>query len=163
VIRLRLRNDWSKFWAPFATRLASMIGSASASRTPDDSSKPGSPACNGSCCAVFYLPVTPDEMTPQWASHIAPEGDGSYIRRMAIPLSKDVAAQRAVDFGLTADWGKVEEGHAYTCRHWDTRTRLCREYEDRPLMCSAFPYGDKCQHCGWTNHVNGYGLPIDAP
>ena len=39
------------------------------------------------------------------------------------------------------------DGH-YSCKHWDTETRLCRIYEQRPQMCRDYPEpGSKV--CGW--------------
>lgn len=37
----------------------------------------------------------------------------------------------------------------------DPATRLCREYESRPTMCSEFPYGSDCP--------SGCGLKCGTP
>lgn len=43
-----------------------------------------------------------------------------------------------------------EDHDRFTCRYWNPFTRLCTNYENRPYMCSAYPYGDVCYHCGYT-------------
>ena len=108
--------------------------------------------CTGACCSVFYLPYTSDALQSR-ASHIH---EGQYIAAMVEPLTLDAAAQRAADTGI--DWPKsilggspleAGEGHLYTCRNWEERTRKCIRYGDRPEMCSAYPYRKMCRHCGW--------------
>lgn len=102
------------------------------------------PACTGQCCAVFYLPITAAEMTPAWMSRVA---DGRYIMGMVLPLTQDAAGELAAmhDISLPIERGA---GHWYACRMWDDRSGLCRAYEERPRMCSRYPYGEPCLHCG---------------
>lgn len=37
-------------------------------------------------------------------------------------------------------------GHYYTCKHHDSATGNCRDYQNRPRMCSDFPYGRACPY-----------------
>lgn len=37
-------------------------------------------------------------------------------------------------------------GHYYTCKHHDSATGDCRNYQNRPRMCSDFPYGHACPY-----------------
>ncbi len=39
-------------------------------------------------------------------------------------------------------------GAQYVCRHYDEGTHLCTAYEQRPDMCSRFPYNRICGACG---------------
>lgn len=36
----------------------------------------------------------------------------------------------------------------YSCTHWQRETRLCTIYDQRPRMCSNYPYDSVCRHCG---------------
>ena len=101
--------------------------------------------CTGACCAVFYLPLTPAEFTPPRASHFR---DGQQIRAMVLPLTLDAAAQRSADFGNGESFADATEGKQYTCRLFDTRTRKCLDYANRPAMCRDYPYRKACHFCG---------------
>lgn len=38
----------------------------------------------------------------------------------------------------------------YTCRHFDSKTKNCTNYEDRPDMCRAYPNSRICKYKGCT-------------
>lgn len=99
--------------------------------------------CPGHCCAAFSLPFTPTELALRFTRLV----DGTMVAAMAIPLTHEQAVERnranggQTDIAPAANW--------YTCRYWDEETKLCRNYEGRPAMCSEYPYGKKCEHgCG---------------
>jgi Fe-S-cluster containining protein len=99
--------------------------------------------CDGRCCAVFYLPVNHYE-AGRWPYF----SEGEQIAGMVVSLTPVAAELRRVRFGIPYPFRAY---HAYTCVHWDEDTRLCREYETRPLMCSEFPYDSPCPHgCGYA-------------
>ena len=116
-------------------------------------------SCDGSCCAVFYFPSSPDEIRQKLDAGINyNDGDGEYLADMLIPLTLEEAQERAEKFGIRPPsyethgrLGWNENTPLYTCKHWDEETRLCSAYEDRPKMCRDFPYGQICEHCNWTN------------
>ncbi len=117
-----------------------------------------SDTCGGSCCALFYQSRTPEE----WEALIE-SGDANdeqaFVAAMLIPLTDAGARYRSNHFGdgtmdkrhPDADLG---DGHWYTCTHWDEDTRLCGVYEQRPAMCSDYPYDhDQCDlsaSCSYT-------------
>lgn len=111
------------------------------------------PACNGSCCAAFYLPFDHaeiDDPARMWNVQ-----DGEKITAMVLPIGLDEAAERTEAFGgtwpaLTDEDREERRNHYYTCRNWDHATRRCVQYEARPIMCSTYPYGGTCRHCGAT-------------
>lgn len=41
--------------------------------------------------------------------------------------------------------------HNYTCKHFDTVSGNCQNYEHRPLMCSTYPNSRVCQYRGCTH------------
>ena len=72
--------------------------------------------------------------------------DGRFILDMLVPLTRRQAVARARRLGFRLPW-KIGRTHRYfTCRHWDESSRLCTVYDDRPRMCSSYPYGSTCDH-----------------
>lgn len=109
-------------------------------------------ACNGSCCAAFYLPFDHDEINdPSRMQNVV---EGWKIAAMVLPIGLDEAAERTEAFGgrwtLVSEEDTERTGHYYTCRNWDHGTRRCVQYAARPGMCSKYPYGGTCKHCGAT-------------
>lgn len=103
--------------------------------------------CPGGCCAVFWLPRE------------VPEGvaDREFILDMRIELTPEQASERWAKFVGSAQPVAMKrsatevtapgvERPAYTCRHWDEQTRLCTVYDQRPMICRDYPYGQPCSH-----------------
>lgn len=89
------------------------------------------PTCTGECCRQFPVGGMDLEKIQDLGNALE---DGEYIGAMLIPLQK-----------------KNEYGQPlFACRHWDSNTHRCMEYEKRPRMCSRFPYEGRCLHCGGT-------------
>lgn len=86
--------------------------------------------CTGQCCAGFSL----GGMTREALREKVEAGevqDGAYILDMVIPLPLG------------------EDGvPRFTCRWFDGVD--CARYEDRPRMCSRYPYGGECSYEGCT-------------
>src|ERR1019366_288079 len=97
--------------------------------------------CNGSCCVVFPLPG--HDPSRDWSK----THQGTYIADMILPLTLEAAKERWALYGL-GDWPEPffgpYPGKMFSCRHWDTETRLCTAYEARPDMCRDYPYGGPC-------------------
>lgn len=107
--------------------------------------------CDGRCCAVFYFPRTPREIDELVEVEGRYNGaDGRMLSDMLVPLTLDEARERAAKFHIEDPRTWDEDTSLYTCRHWDEETRLCTVYDHRPGMCSGYPYGKACTHCGST-------------
>jgi len=102
---------------------------------------PDTGGCTGACCAAFQLEYTLRELRTRKLQ------DGAFIADMVIPLSPKEARERSLRFGGNAlPWPWKQRGHHFACRHWDEQTRLCTVYEERPRMCSGYPYeGEPCE------------------
>lgn len=93
-------------------------------------------ACSGQCCENFTLVV--DGKPLSWQ-----EWDGG-------------SGFAPNDLASLAIKGK-HDGR-FECPKFDQETRLCRDYENRPDACRAFPFqalqneeiANSCQHCGQT-------------
>lgn len=105
--------------------------------------------CTGHCCEKFYLPYLYEEIqqrtkeNPNW---VIPHGDAAKIVEMIIPLT---------DVSTCMDGSPVkpgDENHYYTCKWFDKESRNCTNYENRPALCSGYPYGKPCtiKNCTWS-------------
>jgi Fe-S-cluster containining protein len=76
-------------------------------------------------------------------------GDAAFIGNMIFPLTLDEAKTRWVAYvGDPPEW--FDDHHElYGCRHWDGSSRKCTAYEQRPVMCRAYPYLGTCEYCGY--------------
>ncbi len=80
--------------------------------------------------------------------------DRAFILDMLVPLTTRQARARHRKLGYGAFPDELEtcvkEGYGlFTCRHWDTETRLCTVYDQRPDMCRDYPYrGRSCARGG---------------
>lgn len=100
--------------------------------------------CTGLCCESFDLPLSPDQLAAEAAkrrergTRYVGDPEIEQIAAMVVPIG-----QKANRTGALV-W-------VYSCRHFDAKTRDCLNYEARPLMCRAFPYGQTCtfQGCTW--------------
>lgn len=110
--------------------------------------------CDGRCCAIFWWSRTPEQLAAYpLLSGGATAEESKFIADMLIPLSEEEARERIDKYGMpytyeeaTATAGRL----LYTCRHWDSETRLCTAYEQRPWMCRTYPYGRGCTFgCGY--------------
>lgn len=99
-------------------------------------------ACLGDCCVAFPLSRTLDDLRDPARDF---GDDAPKLLAMLVPLTHHEAVERRARFGV--DKPALSEDRAYyRCIHWDETTRLCGNYEDRPGMCSRYPYGNGCDH-----------------
>lgn len=90
-------------------------------------------ACNGECCTGFTLIVDSEPLTHEsWRLGDFASGD---LATLAIPAAED---------------------RHFNCVNFDSETRLCKDYANRPQTCRDYPWQsiqkgqltDTCQHCG---------------
>lgn len=116
--------------------------------------------CDGRCCAVFPLSwgVMGEDGIATWLDEGHTTEERAFIADMLIPLNKIEATQRWADMGYTEPLALLEDDRPlWTCRHWNTETRLCDAYEQRPKhLCADFPYGDACHHksCNYRQPIS---------
>lgn len=124
--------------------------------------------CSGHCCRRFYLPYTPEELQAmvdgtKSTGHRREELE--QVAGMVIPLKPAKEYEFLVD-GVTPVPADAR-GYYYTCKHHDEATGNCLNYENRPNMCSAFPfYGNpstRCEYkeCTWEDGRNPV-IPADS-
>lgn len=100
--------------------------------------------CTGHCCERFYVDL--ERLTDTNADNIR---DGDQIRGMLI----DIEPHNDDDGGWWC-----------TCVHFNTETRNCNDYDNRPHMCSAYPYGGKCSYeqCTMSCEAQAATKPIEV-
>lgn len=105
--------------------------------------------CVGQCCKRFFVPLTPDDLET-----------GRQV------LASDPCAERFVDASgctryfdddlakildmlvfIESSGDKDAHGAFYTCKHLAANGD-CQIYDQRPRMCSAYPYGLECRFPG---------------
>jgi len=112
--------------------------------------------CDGRCCAVFPLAA---KGYKQLQAHPETFVGGPFMLDMIVVLTPDEATARKARFGLVVPEGHTWESNVHTCRHWDEATGLCGVYDQRPLMCRAYPYGRACVFCGWNGEPHEASRP----
>ncbi len=116
--------------------------------------------CHGACCREIRQPYGPGQLDAAADAEAAGfscyiyAGEGHYglqdaqkLRSMLVPVRRE------------------EDGRwLYSCRHL-LPNGDCDDYENRPYMCSAFPYGKPCPYpdCTWDQGRHGDGTPTPAP
>lgn len=116
--------------------------------------------CDGRCCSLFTFTTDLKEIADRVADGTSydPEDDLKLLALLK-PITICEAQERAARFGVEGDYkaaldaGYEQPNGYYTCRAWDEETRLCTVYDERPVMCKGYPYGDGrvCSHgCDYT-------------
>lgn len=113
---------------------------------------PSGTRCSGQCCKHFPLPFGPVEL---WAEYLAVK-KGEPTRFPPSEIEK--VAEMVIFLGRERGRFSDEMLFFYTCRYYDAATGNCTNYENRPAMCSDYPYGKPCEHgdaCTWEEGRNG--------
>ena len=97
--------------------------------------------CGGHCCRAFYLPYSPGAMAEQEPFLL----DGEQIIAMVTYLGEFAEGEGPANMRP----GFRAAGHYYQCKNLGD-DGLCTVYEERPSMCSKYPYGGPCNYveCG---------------
>ena len=88
--------------------------------------------CTGDCCREFPVCGMSMAQIIEIANGNKVDPDGAKLVAMLIPLDRVTGGQPL-----------------FTCRHWNAETKRCMDYENRPGMCSDYPYySGRCPACG---------------
>jgi Fe-S-cluster containining protein len=82
-----------------------------------------------------------------------PNGSVNYTELVAEYIKIATEEGKVIDY--EHEWFKnfVKEGdeylkHTFTCKHFDTKKRVCTNYNNRPNMCKSFPNDRPCKYDG---------------
>lgn len=89
--------------------------------------------CTGHCCMGFSLGVEQIELLT------CPDNE-----RERVAQDHDKIFGMLIWLRWTYDDDGKWTGGKFTCKHFDVETRRCTDYENRPRMCSNYPYGSRC-------------------
>jgi Fe-S-cluster containining protein len=102
--------------------------------------------CTGRCCQEIRLGWSPEEIL--LAADAATRGDAYYVwhNDAYVAIGDSIKLHEM----LTPVGQEADGKWLYHCRHL-LPSGDCDDYENRPWMCSAFPYGQKCPYpdCQW--------------
>lgn len=102
--------------------------------------------CDGSCCVAFTVGASLD-----WIKGTRVH-DGDLLGFMLRKVTHEEAVERRREFGVALP---VNPDHQhYRCVYWNEATRLCGAYENRPSMCSDYPYPLNAQR---AESAGGFG------
>lgn len=97
------------------------------------------PECDGRCCALIYMSGGFVDSYQRDDADCSKEN--LQVKAMLIPLGPVPVTMQE-----TAGW-------AFECTNYNENANQCCDFENRPRMCSAFPYGTKvCEHCNGEGH-----------
>jgi Fe-S-cluster containining protein len=93
-----------------------------------------------------------------------PIGGGSHADVLArfAKFAESAEVRKVSGMIILLDEGLPEGGALYSCIHWDPASGLCRDYANRPLMCSAFPYESMWRSC-WLTLPQLSGRELSSP
>jgi len=113
--------------------------------------------CPGDCCEDFTFPKYPKDqllniLIATWPAYYRYDGPGERELIYGPNDTDESVRARTLDALKIRDMliakGKGEDGYErFTCRFFDTDTRLCTNYENRPKMCRNYPDGNPCHWC----------------
>lgn len=100
--------------------------------------------CTGHCCRNFHLPATIEEFKA--------DRDRALCWLFGAPSKRPrfdpVEVIRVAEMILA-----TEDPFVFNCRHHDAATGDCRNYVNRPKLCSTYPFENtsgRCQREGCT-------------
>lgn len=112
-------------------------------------------------------------MTPEELKHEATREDRAVNVRFQVDELEKVYAMviplkpaKDYEFGVNGVSPPPQTGYYYTCKHHNAETGNCDNYENRPRMCSSYPFygnpGARCQYqdCTWEDGRNPT-IPVD--
>ncbi len=114
--------------------------------------------CLGHCCEEFVL--SGDSLESILGFLREGRGlDGPYIADMVVPIRPLVAGAKLPN-GTEVTHEEAGDGcigWVFTCRHFDSVSRQCQAYAERPAMCRDYPYRKPCKYsgCTWQAGKNG--------
>ena len=82
--------------------------------------------CGGYCCEKFHFR---NNLSPEEVKQAGQKGEFKQVAEMVIYLGES---------DHDVEGTKSSMLHWYTCKHFDTDTRLCKIYEARPSMCRTY-------------------------
>lgn len=113
--------------------------------------------CSGHCCKVFYLPYSFDEMNHfKRLSSLGKTKEEKVkdlfkIANLIIPVRAESCKTYAIENSLIYSSSRKSSHmynvmYYYTCKNYDAIKHKCLDYENRPSMCSKYPYMRQCYY-----------------
>ena len=109
--------------------------------------------CGGRCCQRFHLWHPPEVLKKEYEKFLENGSSGLVGIDQVYPMLVYLGEYYYDPIDLN---NKIEKTiHHYTCKHHDKETGLCTIYDQRPAMCSEYPYGSACRYPGCCSDDGG--------
>lgn len=96
--------------------------------------------CTGHCCRRFYMEFSPQVLKEKYERWIEQGKPAYHDIGKVYPLLTFLGKSYIGVDGIE----RQDSGYYYTCKAFDGNG--CTIYDDRPQMCSNYPYGDPCKY-----------------
>lgn len=116
--------------------------------------------CSGECCTAFELGQESPESLLGRTPRQTGSAHGYEVSHMLVYLGFLSKPPRGC--GVFKEHKELPLRHWYTCVHYDQEHRRCANYDLRPHLCRAYPYGSGCGYKGCTQR-GGVGTYETAP
>lgn len=110
--------------------------------------------CNGcgQCCEVVALSYRQTQADILKLRGEIPEDEAKWAKECLVPMSRRVVKELQPDLlhlmvppphmvNARLRAGTVIPFY-YSCKNWDSETKMCTDYENRPNLCKGFPWFD---------------------
>ncbi len=117
--------------------------------------------CTGHCCRTLQICWSPGQLKEAYLAKLADDFGFTYEGVWTFEIADILTMYPMLTNVGRAKAGDVVEGrviqhdcYLYTCLH-HMPCGDCAIYQQRPGMCSGFPYGDTCPYPGCTFTPDG--------
>ena len=115
--------------------------------------------CSGECCKQFTLPYSYGFIKRAWMSWRSGDEFIWYGKKRSRPHDIDILFPMLIPLSRnqtneSSGVSQTTRRYIYTCKHFNTKDKICMFYEFRPTMCKQYPYGGICTYkgCRFTGH-----------
>jgi Fe-S-cluster containining protein len=105
----------------------------------------------GRCCNPVHLTPAQDAIVQNWVAYIGNGGDRPEDGTDADFILKHMTRISDADSG----------GGRYICAMYDVHRRLCRAHDQRPRMCSEYPWYDSTPDASVIDGSCSYMLDVE--
>jgi Fe-S-cluster containining protein len=123
----------------------------------------------GKCCEAIHIPVDYKEVTRMANGD---NFDAKFIRDNWIPISREEAfainptiqsnMSKAQEWAENEDADPYRHMHFYTCSKLDKEKGLCTVWQDRPKVCSGYPWYGKLPEVTMLFYSEDCGYIVDV-
>jgi len=124
--------------------------------------------CMGACCEDIGLSISPEELEASYQKFLSRGASNVFMSDQAeeefkkyyidihllYPMLTFIKKNRS--HPESPDTRRDRDVYHYTCKHFDSKKRICTIYAHRPAMCRTYPDKEFCRNpkCQWKKMVD---------